>query len=338
MEKIFDTFSRGIEYNYNLQSKHLYKKKTGNAKGYYMLKFDENLKEDLKVLHEMYQQNLPFRIYGVHTNLYITDNGYDGLYVDVDTKNAKIEFKKETEEFKVTSNLFVSAFVNHTKEMGYDFSALTGIPGVIGGGVVGNSSYPSVISKDYSKHFSDFVKKIMVYDFELGDFIEMIPDENFFGIRDSFIKQQNKTKMRYFVKEVVLKADYIGKEEVEKFYNAQIEERIGALKINYKEGNAGSFFANRHLRNHTGKSMKGLLLENPCININVNGATFGSDANMQFKTESYTTDKDVAKFMEHVVTKDKELYHFDIAQYKEVNILDCDGEIELGTFIDRNNL
>lgn len=336
MKELLDSFSRKVEYDYDLQNKHLYKKKAGKAKQYYQLAFDENLDEDLKVLHKMYKNDMPFRIYGLHTNLYITSNGYDGLFIDVDIKNSKIKFKQETEEFIVTSNLTVSALVNYTKEMGYDFSPLTGIPGVVGGGVVGNSSYPSVIDKDYSKHFSDFVKNIIVYDFKIGDFIEIIPDDNFFGIRDSFLKQENKIKTRYFVKEIVLKADYIGKEKVNEFYNAQIEHRKEALKIDYAEGNAGSFFANRHIRNHVGKAMKGLILENPCININVNGATFSSDGNMQFRTEYNTTDKDVAKFFQHVTNKVKEIYDFDLCKYKEVNILDTDGEIDLNTFIDRN--
>ena len=120
------------------------------------------------------------------------------------------------------------------------------------------------------------------------------------------------------------------------FYNIQIEHRKEALKIDYAEGNAGSFFANRHIRNHVGKAMKGLLLENPSININVNGATFSPDGNMQFRTESNTTDKDVAKFFQHVTNKVKEIYDFDLCKYKEVNILDRDGEIDLNTFIDRN--
>lgn len=334
MKEILNSFSRDVEYHYNLQNKHLYKKKTGNAKAYYRLSFDETLEKDLKVLHEMYKQNLPFRIYGLHTNLYITDNGYDGLFVDSSIKNSQIMFHKEKEEFVVTANLPVSTLVNYTRNMGYDFSALTGIPGVVGGGVVGNSSYPSVISQDYSKHFSDFVKKIVVYDFELGELVEMIPDDHFFGIRDSFLKQANQTKMRYFVKEIVLKAEYIGKEEVTKFYNAQMEERRESLRVNYKEGNAGSFFVNRHIRQHTGKPMKGLLLENPSININVNGATFSPNRNKQFKTEVDTTDKDVAKCLQHVVNKVKEIYQFDLR--KEVIMLDYDGEIDLATFFDRN--
>jgi UDP-N-acetylenolpyruvoylglucosamine reductase len=335
MEEMFNNFSRNVQSNYNLQNKHLFKKKTGNAKGYYQLVFDESLNTDLKALHEMYKQNLPFRIYGLHTNLYLTDNGYNGLFVDVDTKNSNIQFNKETEEFIATANLTVSELVNYSKTSGYDFSALTGIPGLIGSGVVGNSSYQgSVIDKKDKKGFSDFTKKIIVYDFETGDFVTMIPDDNFFGIRDSLLKRANKTKTRYFVKEVVLKTNYIGEEEVTRLYNAQMNERRDALKISFAEGNAGSFFSNPHIRKSVGKVMKTLLLENPSINIDINGATFSSNGNKNFRTGPDTTDKDAANCLQHVVNKVKEIYGMDL--HKEVIILDSDGEIDLETFIARN--
>lgn len=86
MEKIFDSFSRDIEYNYNLKNKHLFKKKPGNAKQYYQLFFDDTLKKDLKVLSKLYKHNIPFKIFGSHTNLYITENGYDGLFIDINGK------------------------------------------------------------------------------------------------------------------------------------------------------------------------------------------------------------------------------------------------------------
>lgn len=334
MKKIFNTFSRNVEYNYNLQNKHLFKKKTGNAKAYYQLVFDETLEKDLNVLHKLYKEDVPFRIYGLHTNIYITDNGYNGLFVDIDTKNSNIQFNKETREFIVTANLTVSELVNYTKTMGYDFSPLTGIPGIISGGVVGNSSHPSVIDNKYSKAFSDFIKKIIVYDFEIGDFVEMIPDDDFFHIRDSFIKQANKTKTRYFVKEVILKADYIGEQEVARFYDAQMGKRRDALKISFTEGNAGSFFSNQHLRKCVGKAMKGLLLENPSINIDINGATFSPNGNMNFRTGIDTIDKNSAFFLQHVIRKVKEIYNIDL--HKEVIILDSDGEISLETFLERN--
>ena len=48
--------------------------------------------------------------------------------------------------------------------LGYDFSSLTGIPGMVGSGVVGNSSWVPP-----AKAYGDYVKRIKVFDFEAGE-------------------------------------------------------------------------------------------------------------------------------------------------------------------------
>ena len=322
-------FSRELQENYNLQNKHLFKKKTGNAKWYYQLIFDETLDNDLNELHKLYNQNIPFKIFGMHTNMYITDNGYDGLFVDISPKNSTISFNKETELFTVSSNVAVSKLVNYAMELGYDFAALTGIPGLVGSGVVGNSSFTAS-----GKGFSDFVYGIKLYDFNDGKTIDVVPNNDFFGDRDSFMKQQNRNQTRFFVKEIILKGDYIGKEAVKEKYDAQMERRKVSLKFGFLEGSAGSLWSPVHLKKQIGKSFSKLLRENPSINANFNGATYSPNGAMFFTTGEKTTDKDVAKLFVHTLEEVKKLYNVDL--HKEVFILDYDGEIDLETFISRN--
>lgn len=329
MKELLDSFSRKVEYEYNLQNKHLFKKKTGNAKQYYQLCFDDTLEKDLKVLSKLYKLYIPFKIFGAHSNLYITDNGYDGLFVDVSSKNAKILFNEKEKSFVVTSNTTVSLFVNYTMKLGYDFAAFTGIPGLIGSGVVGNAGWtPS------GKDFSSFVQQISIYDFEKDKLITINPDNNFFGQRSSFLKEQNRYKTRYFVKEVVLKSDYIGESSVREKYNAQMERREKSLRFGFEEGTAGSLGSNVHLKKSLGKSFPNMLRENPSINENYNGARYSSNGSLFFTTDSNTTDNDVAKLFVHTIKKVKELYNVEL--HKEVMILDKDGEIDLETFINRN--
>lgn len=241
----------------------------------------------------------------------------------------RIIFNEEEKNFNVTSNVTVSAFVNYTMEMGYDFAAFTGIPGLIGAGVVGNSGWtPS------GKDFSSFVQQITVYDFENDKMVKINPDENFFTARNSFIKQQNKRKTRFFVKEVILKSDYIGKDNVIKKYNEQMKKREKSLKFGFKEGTAGSLWSNVYLKETIGISFPNMLRENPSINSNFNGARYSSNGSLFFTTDSNTTDKDVAKLFLHTLNKVKELYNIDL--HKEVMILDKDGEIDVKTFIERN--
>ncbi len=323
-------FSHKIECDYNLSNKHGFKKKAGNAKYYYQLIFNEGLEMDLDALHELYKKDISFKIFGLHTNLYITDNGYDGLFVDISPKNDTIIFDKENNTFKITSNVIVSKFVNYTMEMGYDFAAFTGIPGMIGSGVVGNSGWNPT-----KKSFSDYVQEITLYDFKEGKEITVKPDENFFGDRDSFIKRENRYKTRYFVKEVILKSEFIGKELVKKKYNEQINKRSTSLKFGFEEGCAGSLWSNAHLRKQIGKSFPDIVRENDCFNCNYNGAKYSDYGSRFFITGTNTNDKDVAKLFSYSINKIKEL--FNITLHKEVLILDSDGEIDTDTFIKRNS-
>ncbi len=323
-------FSKKMESNYSLSSKHLFKKKAGNSKYYYQLDFNENLENDLKAIARFAKkENILFKIFGMHSNIYITDNGFDGLFVDISPKNGKIEFDKDSETFKVTGNLLTSRLVNFTMEKGYDFAALTGIPGMVGSGIVGNAGWTPT-----KKSFSNFVKKIILFDFESEKEIEVIPDENFFSARNSKIKEFNKNRTVYIVIGAVLKAEYIGKENVKVKVDEQIKKRRKSLQAGYKDGCAGSIWANPILKTETGKTFPEMLKENESLKANFNGARYGDEGSMFFTTGEETTDKDVAKLFVFTLEKLRDLYH--VKPKMELLILDYDGEIDLDTFIQRN--
>ncbi|MCL2228383.1 MAG: FAD-binding protein [Firmicutes bacterium] len=330
MEKILAKLSREVSVNYPLAKRHLFKKKTGNAKFFYELCFDETMENDLKVFGELYKENLPFVLFSQGTNLLISERGYDGLFVAVGTKGAGIKFDEKTSEFHVSANATVGVLVKDTTERGYDFSPLTGVPGLVGAGIVGNSGWPANPTK---RDFDYFVKRIKVFDLQKGEFEWMTPDGDFFGTRDSFLKQQNKGKTRYIVVESVLASEYIGKENVKELVQRQTEERRESSYFGFKEGTAGSVFSGGHIVMATGKKIQMMLSENPDINIDANGATFSSNGARLFKTEPHTTDKDVAKWFSHVTQKVKEYYGHDL--HKEVVLLDYDGEVTLPEFLGR---
>ena len=325
MEDYF--FSRPLQENYDLSNSHLFKKKAGSAKYYYLLKYDSKIDNDLKELTKFYNKDINFKFFGSHSNLYITDRGFDGLFIDIDPKNAYIKFDKEKEEFIVSANTFTSRLVNYTMEFGYDFASLTGIPGLVGAGIVGNASWARV------KEYGQYVKKIMAFDFKEGRFVEIIPDETFFSLRNSYIKQENRYKTRYFIKEVVLKAEYIGKDKVREKYLEQINFRRDSLKIGFIEGCAGSLWANTDLFNKTGRTFRKLIENVPDFNIEFNGARYSEKGMRFFTTKEFTTDHDVAELFKYTVDKLKELYN--VEPHKEVIILDYDGEIDLNTFLER---
>ena len=326
---LLSKLSSSIEQNYDLSKKHLFKKKSGNAKYYYQMKYDETIENDLQIFHQIYKENIPFRVYGMHTNLYITENGYDGIFVDIDLKNSQIIFDEDQKVFKVTSNTTVNSLILFAEKVGYDFSALTGIPGMVGSGVVGNAGWsPS------GKSFSNFINRITVYDFEEGKYIDIEPQNDFFEIRGSFIKRENSNKYKYFVKDIFLKTDFIGTDEVQKKRFAQIEKRKESLKYGFLEGTAGSVWSNIHLKNKLGKAFPRILQENPSINKNFNGARYSDYGNWYFTTDENTRDKDVAYLFRHTINSVKELYSTNL--HKEMIILDKQGEIDVEEFIENN--
>ena len=321
--------SRKVLENYDLSCKHLFKKKAGNAKYYYELQFDNTLDNDLKEISKLYKLGKKYKIFGMHTNLYITEKGYDGLFIDISPKKAKIKFDKEKEEFIVTSNLTNSKLVNYGMSLGYDFASLTGIPGMVGAGVIGNSSWVPP-----AKTYGEYVKQIKVFDFEEEKEKIIIPNKDFFNVRNSFLKEANLIKTRYFIKEIVLKADYIGEEKVRKKYYEQINKRRESLKIGYTEGCAGSIWSNIDLKQKIGKSFREIINENSDSNIDFNGARYSLNGGRFFTTDAETTDKDVAKLFKFTINKCKERYG--IEPKKEMINLDYDGEINKNEFILRN--
>lgn len=320
-------FARNLLENYNLSNKHCFKKPAGNAKYYYQLQYDKSLDNDLMEISKLYNSNESFKIVGFHTNIYITEKGYNGFFIDISAKNQRIIFDEENEEFIVSGNVFTSKLVNFTMELGYDFASLTGIPGMVGAGIVGNASWA------HGNDYGAYVKKLIVFDFEDGKEIEIIPDDNFFSLRNSFIKQANKKQTRYFIKDAVLKSNYIGKDKVKEKYLEQINVRRESLKIGFTEGCAGSIWSNTDLFNKTGKSFRHLIKDIPEFNIDFNGARYSEKGTRFFITDKSSSDHDVAKLFEFTVKKLKEIYN--VEPLKEIIILDYDGEIDLQTFLDR---
>lgn len=199
---------------------------------------------------------------------------------------------------------------------------------MIGSGVVGNSSWVPP-----AKSFGNYVTKVKVFDFETAEEKIIIPNEDFFSTRNSFLKRENRYKTRYFLKEIALKADYIGKANVKEKYLNQINKRSESLKIGFREGCAGSIWSNIDLKEKTRKSFRQILNENPDLDISFNGARYSPNGGRFFITDVNTTDKDVANLFKYTITKLKELYN--VEPKLEICILDCDGEIDVHTFIER---
>lgn len=332
-EKEVNKLFNKVEYNYNLSKKHNFFKSAGTAKAYYELDINtEYMKNDLEVISNLYNNYIPFKIFGKNTNLYITKKGYNGLFVQLTTKNKYIEFNEDTKTFKVSSNSFFSELVNEGISMGYDFSAFVGIPGLIGGAVVGNAGTNST-----GKNIGKIIKNITVYNFKENKIEKIYPKENedFFTERNSYLKEENDLKTKYLVLEIEVEIEYIGIEEAKLKKQKRIEFRRESDIQGFKYGTAGSFWSNSSIpKEILEKNIKfrDLMKNLKLSNLEYNGAGYTS-LNCFLKTEPMTKDHDVAKLLSKTIELVKKEYNFE--PYNEVQILDFDGIITAKEFINR---
>ena len=329
-EKEVNKLFNKVEFDYNLSKKHNFFKSAGNAKVYYELDINsENTKNDLEVISNLYKNGIAFEIFGKNTNLYITEKGYNGLFIQLTTNNKYIEFDENSKIFKVSANSFFSELVNKGIDLGYDFSPFVGIPGLIGGAVVGNAGTNST-----GKNIGKIIKNIKVYNFEENKIEIINPDKNmnFFTERNSYLKEENELKTKYLVLEIEVEIEYIGIEEAKLKKQKRIEFRRDSDIQGFKYGTAGSFWSNSSIpKELLEKNMKfrDLMKNIKLSDLEYNGAGYTS-LNCFLKTDSNTKDFDVAKLLSKTIELVKKEYKFE--PYNEVQILDYDGIINAKEF------
>lgn len=319
--------SNNVEYNFNLKNKLRFKKKVGNVSQYYPLDLRSTyIKNDLNVIANLYSINHPFVIFGECTNLYVTENGYNGLFIDIDHHFNGIEYIDKTKSFRVMADYDLDGFVKEAVKKGYDFTNFISIPGLVGSAVCGNSGSEGI---NIGKH----VKSIKVFDFKKNDFSTIIPENGFFKKRNSLINEENKEKTNYLIIECELYADYIGRDNCE----LKIKRKKDYRKYSDEDsfGTAGSFWRGAVLPekyHNDGKKVRDLMKMIELNTVNFNGARYVTDKYF-LKTEEHTTDKDVARLLKCTIDEIKNAFGF--IPENEVIILDHDGRIDVIEFIKR---
>lgn len=326
----YNLLSGEILYEYNLINKHNYKKRAGTATAYYQLDLQSaDLHSNLMRLSTLYNEGAPFVIFGDHTNLYITENGYNGLFIDIKAyKNESITYNESSHTFCVGADCVLDYFVHFAAELGYDFTGLVAIPGLIGSAISGNSGSKGV-------EIGNFVNSIKIFNFAEKKYETLYPNNKFFSRRNSHIGKSNETRFEFLIVSCILKADYIGTNEAQKKLEQKLKERKQTDELSNQYGTAGSFWVSSSAPSQflkTGKKVRDLIVDLGLSKISYNGARFVTKKCF-LATEKHTTDKDVAFLLDLTIKKLKEEYGF--VPVKEVIILDYDGKITIDEFIKR---
>lgn len=184
-----------------------------------------NIEEIPELVAFIEENSIPYRIIGRGTNILFTDKGFRGLII----KNLSNEYRVDGEEISANSGVLLSQIIR----LGVDnnlsgLEPLYGLPGTIGGAVLGNAGIPNI-------EIGNFVKKVVIFNASDG-VREINADEISFRYRKTSLQDAPDIIMH-----VVLRLQK-GQKDVSKERMKKIDEiRRGKQPIGYT---AGSFFKN----------------------------------------------------------------------------------------------
>ena len=213
---------------FNADTSDLTSIKTG---GKVLCYFVANKIEDLKKMVETCMENkIEFTVIGDGTNILFSDKYIDLVLIKLGND---FNYLKFMDEGKIIAGAAynLSKFVINAAANGYDFSEFSGIPGTIGGSVMGNSG-----SK--YKGICDFIKEISYISNKGGNIRgkAIVLNENNFGYRHFYIPDL------IVLTGIVLDAGRADKDDILKKIASRIKNKKLTQPVNSRS--SGCFFKN----------------------------------------------------------------------------------------------
>jgi len=183
----------------------------GPAKYFFVAKNSSQLKKAIKFAHK---NNLKFFILGGGSNLLVSDKGFDGLVIKIQSSKFKVQnfssnFKIIYTDAGAKLNDLVK-FSVHKGLIGLEWAV--GIPGTIGGAIYGNAGA-------FSHSISELVEEVKVLDLKSKRELIYKNKDCQFGYRESiFKKNRNLVIISANLKFKKAKKDYI-KRLMQKYLN-----------------------------------------------------------------------------------------------------------------------
>lgn len=196
----------------------------GHAKYLVMPYSIKHLKDLLKYLNT---KNLSWYILGGGSNVIIPDEDFSGVIIKLDQLN-KIDFNKDI--IKAEAGITLGKFINALLNEGYtNYSNLMGIPGSLGGAILGNAGA-------YGVSIFDDLISVLVMD-ESGNLLEYAKEDIEYDYRYTEFKEN---------KNIIVAAKFKGKKGdvaiARETISENLQKRKNTQPLEYK--NAGSVFKN----------------------------------------------------------------------------------------------
>lgn len=193
----------------------------GAADWFYQSKDEKNLIEAISFCHN---QKIPFFILGGGSNLLISDKGFRGMVIKMGNEIVEVD----NEKIIAGAGMFLNKLVNIAKEnslSGLEF--MVGIPGTVGGAIVGNVGA-------WQENFGDKIKRVKILD-EKNQIKWLNQKDCQFNYRQSRFKKN---------KEIVLAVEIELKRTKQEEINQKISDNLQKRKNQPQESSAGCIFIN----------------------------------------------------------------------------------------------
>lgn len=268
--------------------------KIGGKTKYLVLPY--NIDNLIKLIKYIKENNLKYMIIGCGSNIILPDEDYDGVTILLNKLN-KINIENNIVE--VESGISLTYFINElVKNNLGGMECLSGIPGTLGGAIVGNAGC-------YNQTISDNLISVTYLENDEIKTINKI-DCNFL-YRDSIFKH-NKNIIILSAK---FKLYYKDGKEMKDIIKENMVKRKNNQPLEYP--NAGSVF-----RNPTSYSAGKLIEDCGLKNYNINGAYISNKHANFIINKDNASSKDIIKLIEYIKEKVNKKYNISLELEQEI--------------------
>ena len=252
--------------------------------------FPSNEEKLVKLLDYIKNEKMSYYILGGGSNVLLPDEDYDGVIINLKELN-NYEFDKDI--INAESGISLGKLVNVMLDAGYtNLSSLMGIPGLLGGAIIGNAGA-------YGTSIFDYIISVKFID-EDGNIKELNKEEIKYDYRWTEFKEK-----KVIVLSAKIKCINGNVAEAKEKIKENLEKRKKSQPLEYK--NAGSVFRNPpshaagYLIEHSG--LKGITV----------GGAMVSEKHANFIINfNNATSRDIIKLVELIKSKVKDVYNVEL--------------------------
>lgn len=162
-----------------LMSKHTNFRVGGPARFYVIAQTPD---EAMQAIEEAKAKGIPFYVFGGGSNLLVSDEGFDGMMIQMANRSSKYQVASNTME--VEAGAITALVARQSVDAGLaGFEWAIGVPGTIGGAVYGNAGC-------YGGEMKDVVTSVDAYRLRDGKRVTLSNSECQFGYRTSMFKSE----------------------------------------------------------------------------------------------------------------------------------------------------